>query len=235
MSQVYKIGRDIDNNLVLEDKLVETIHAHVYINDSNELVLLDLKSKYGSLVNGARVSECVLRPGDQLQIGFSKIDWIKIEAELRTLQIKTVAVKKMPAKVFTEVETNYSGKASYKLATEALQMEIAPKVAPVLEKPEIIDVTAKPAMPEKSIEDKTVILISEPIKVPSITIEITKENLNPVPDKNLNKVYKQNALGKVKNKKSFEEIISNVDSLYLFLIIMLLTMFFLGWVISIIT
>jgi pSer/pThr/pTyr-binding forkhead associated (FHA) protein len=144
MSQVFKIGRDIDNNLVLDDKLVESFHAHLYINDNDELVLLDLKSKYGSLVNGARVSESILRAEDQVQIGFSRIDWIKIDAELRANQKKITAVKKMPSKVFSEVETNYSGEASFKLATEALQMEIAPKVIPITEKPAIVEVPVKP-------------------------------------------------------------------------------------------
>jgi len=335
MSQVFKIGRDIDNNLVLEDKLVEAFHAHLYINDNDELVLLDLKSKYGSLVNGARVSESILRAEDQVQIGFSRIDWIKIDAELRANQKKITAVKKMPSKVFSEVETNYSGEASFKLATEALQMEIAPKVIPITEKPAIVEVPVKPEKPEKTIEDEIISLISEQLNVPPISIEIPSEVSipdagivpdpisipvsppipdpisvsepvtvsipvstpipepisvsepdpisipvstpipepisvsepvtvsipvsTPIPDSisdpvpvsasvsiptslpvsvleiNINTAYNTNTPTKARSKKSFEETISNVDSLYLFLILMLLTMFFLGWVISIIT
>lgn len=295
MNQVYKIGRDIDNNLVLDDKLVESFHAHLYINDNDELVLLDLKSKYGSLVNGVRVSECILRAEDQLQIGFSRIDWLKIDAELRANQKKITGVKKMPAKVFSEVETNYSGEASFKLATEALQMEIAPKVIPITEKPAIVEVPAIPEKPEKTIEDEIISMISEQLNVPPISIEIPSEVSipnagiapdpisipvsppipepisvsepvtvsipvsTPIPDSisdpfpvsasvsiptslpvsvleiNINTAYNTNTPTKARNKKSFEETISNVDSLYLFLIIMLLTMFFLGWVISIIT
>jgi pSer/pThr/pTyr-binding forkhead associated (FHA) protein len=295
MNQVYKIGRDIDNNLVLDDKLVESFHAHLYINDNDELVLLDLKSKYGSLVNGARVSECILRAEDQLQIGFSRIDWLKIDAELRANQKKITGVKKMPAKVFSEIETNYSGEASFKLATEALQMEIAPKVIPITEKPAVIEVPVKPEKPENTIEDEIISLISEQLNVPPISIEIPSEVSipdagivpdpisipvsppitepisvsepvtvsipvsTPIPDSisdpvpvsasvsiptslpvsvleiNINTAYNTNTPTKARNKKSFEETISNVDSLYLFLIIILLTMFFLGWVISIIT
>lgn len=271
MSQVYKIGRSSDNNLVLNDKLVEEFHAHLFINDKEQLVLLDLKSKYGSLVNGARVDKCLIRAGDQVQIGFSKIDWEKIAFELRANQNKVAAVKKMTSKVFTEVETNYSGEASFKLATEAIQKEIAPKVIPIEEKTAIIEVSPKPEKPEKTTEDEITSLISEQLNVPPTAKEIPSEVHDletvsdpiPVPvsppitdpnsatvseqvsiqtslpisvlEKNTNTAYNRNTSLKARSKQSLEEMINNVDSLYLFLIIMLLTMFFLGWVISIIT
>lgn len=282
MSQVFKIGRNKDNNLVLDDKLVEEFHAHLFINDTDELVILDLKSKYGSLVNGARVDETILKAGDELQIGFSKADWLKIEIELRSSVKRTVGVKKATEKVFTEVETNYSGEASYKLAVDALQREITvPKIQKKTKKQDEIKVELKAeikpikeieldaksiennqleaATPEetaieetRNVEDTTekteiVESVSEKItlektKIEEIKTPIKKEqtlenNINVVPTTGEIKLQKITspivaAPPTQKNKKSFDALINNPESLYLLLIITFLTMFFLGWVIS---
>jgi len=287
MSQVFKIGRNKDNNLVLDDKLVEEFHAHLFINDTDELAILDLKSKYGSLVNGARVDGTILKVGDELQIGFSKVDWLKIEIELRSSVKRTVGVKKATEKVFTEVETNYSGEASYKLAVDALQREISvPKIQKKTKKQDEIKVEPqteiKPikeveldaksiennqleaATPEetaieetRTVEDTTekteiVISVSEKTTIEETKIEETKieeiktpikeeqtleKNINAVPTTGEIKLQKITdpivaARPTQKNKKSFDALVNNPESLYLLLIITFLTMFFLGWIIS---
>jgi pSer/pThr/pTyr-binding forkhead associated (FHA) protein len=253
MNQVYKIGRDFNNNLVLDDKLVESFHAHLYINDNNELILLDLKSKYGSLVNGARANECALKHGDCVQIGFSEIDWLKIETELRATQHKITAVKQMPAKVFSEVETSYSGEASHKLAIDALQNEIThPVIQAINNKPELIKVqqidkeTVAPLVEsviEKSIETEVnnEILITESNDL--VNTEIDKENNLPSDDslkengenEKVETVVKKEAI--VNKKLSFDEKINSLNGgkLYFLFITMFLTMLLLGWVISIAT
>ncbi len=64
------IGRARDNDLVLEDARVSRHHARLQAR-SGSLVLTDLGSTNGTLVNGGRVHEVVLGDGDRIEIGDS--------------------------------------------------------------------------------------------------------------------------------------------------------------------
>lgn len=63
-----RIGRDASNQIVLPDLLVSRVHATVML-EHNELRVVDNGSSNGTLVNGARVTQAVLKPGDIVQIG----------------------------------------------------------------------------------------------------------------------------------------------------------------------
>jgi hypothetical protein len=60
-------AKDI-TTLVIEDKRVSRLHCQV-TNEGRDWVLRDLKSSNGTFVNGERVSERVLQPGDLVQVG----------------------------------------------------------------------------------------------------------------------------------------------------------------------
>lgn len=66
------IGRDIDCDIVLPDRLVSRHHAHVVwdtINGREGYVVEDLRSKNGTFVNGQEVAERrLLEDGDEIQI-----------------------------------------------------------------------------------------------------------------------------------------------------------------------
>ena len=64
------IGRARDNDLVLNDTRASRHHARLQAR-SGSLVLTDLDSTNGTLVNGGRVSEVVLGDGDRIEIGDS--------------------------------------------------------------------------------------------------------------------------------------------------------------------
>ena len=63
-----RIGRAPECELVLKDSRVSRRHARLHARDGL-LVLTDLGSTNGTLVNGNRVTELVLGAGDRIQIG----------------------------------------------------------------------------------------------------------------------------------------------------------------------
>jgi pSer/pThr/pTyr-binding forkhead associated (FHA) protein len=63
------IGRTAKADFVLDASLVSRVHCRLTADTSNQLVVEDLDSTNGTLVNGKRVSRAVLRNGDVLTIG----------------------------------------------------------------------------------------------------------------------------------------------------------------------
>ena len=65
----YSIGSDPGNDLVINDKLVSMTHLYVE-RQGNQYFIRDLKSAFGTLVNGEHLAEKIeIRDGDTIQIG----------------------------------------------------------------------------------------------------------------------------------------------------------------------
>lgn len=62
------IGRGKENSLVLEDHAVSRHHARI-VEEPDGHILVDNNSANGSWVNGQRVTEQRLKPGDQIRVG----------------------------------------------------------------------------------------------------------------------------------------------------------------------
>jgi pSer/pThr/pTyr-binding forkhead associated (FHA) protein len=62
---VINIGRRLDNHLVLSDPRVSRKHAQIRAK-SGQYFVIDLHSSAGTLLNGERVEEAGLKPGDVL-------------------------------------------------------------------------------------------------------------------------------------------------------------------------
>ena len=67
-----RLGRSLDNDIVLPDEKVSRHHGQIGVR-LGMLVYTDLRSTNGSQLNGAAVSEIALGPGDVLQIGSSTV------------------------------------------------------------------------------------------------------------------------------------------------------------------
>ena len=65
---LLNIGRRADNHIILDDSRVSRAHAQLRLR-YGRYVLYDLGSTSGTAVNGQRVQECVLRPGDVISLG----------------------------------------------------------------------------------------------------------------------------------------------------------------------
>lgn len=66
--EVFFIGRDANNHLVLSDRTVSRKHAVINLL-KGKYVLSDLKSLKGLLVNGVKKREAVLEHGDEIALG----------------------------------------------------------------------------------------------------------------------------------------------------------------------
>lgn len=64
----FLIGRRETNNLRLGGSEVSREHAEI-TRENGQVKLRDMQSRYGSFVNGEPVSECELKPGDQIRLG----------------------------------------------------------------------------------------------------------------------------------------------------------------------
>jgi hypothetical protein len=75
------LGRHRNCDLVLADAKVSSSHARVECSDG-AIVLVDLDSRNGSYVNGRRVSRATLEPGDEIQVGTTRIV-LRVDGDVR--------------------------------------------------------------------------------------------------------------------------------------------------------
>ena len=66
------LGRHKNNDVVITDPKVSSFHARIDRTPEG-FVLVDLKSRNGSFVNGHRVETALLRTGDELRLGAAKL------------------------------------------------------------------------------------------------------------------------------------------------------------------
>lgn len=68
---MLRIGREADNDIALTEKTVHRYHAAVRRSSDGTVVITDLSGQDGNgiFVNGGRVSEARLKPGDVIAIG----------------------------------------------------------------------------------------------------------------------------------------------------------------------
>ena len=72
VEKLYSIGTSPENQLVLADPAVDPVHAKL-IRENDKFFLKDNNSRSGSFVNGQRITQKEIVPGDILRIGSSEI------------------------------------------------------------------------------------------------------------------------------------------------------------------
>ena len=70
---IVKVGKDPMSHLRIDDELASRMHAVIEVSSPDDITLMDLGNGSGTLVNGARVNRCKIRPGDQIQVGGTMI------------------------------------------------------------------------------------------------------------------------------------------------------------------
>lgn len=68
-----RIGKGGQAHLRLESDAVSKSHAIIEVLDSNQVRITDLESTNGTKVNGEKVSQSMLRPGDEIMVGDTKL------------------------------------------------------------------------------------------------------------------------------------------------------------------
>src|SRR5436190_9898084 len=66
---VKTVGRTARADFMLDAPLVSRLHCRLTAEASDQLVVEDLESTNGTIVNGTRVDRAVLKDGDTLTIG----------------------------------------------------------------------------------------------------------------------------------------------------------------------
>lgn len=70
--KLYSIGSAADNQLIINDKSVDALHAKLFTED-DKYVLKDNNSSTGCFVNGQRVTQKEILPGDIVRLGGTEI------------------------------------------------------------------------------------------------------------------------------------------------------------------
>src|SRR6478609_8533245 len=73
VQDIVKVGKDPKSHLRVDDELASRMHAVIEVASAEDVTLIDLGNEPGTMVNGVRVNKRKISPGDQLQIGTTKI------------------------------------------------------------------------------------------------------------------------------------------------------------------
>jgi len=71
-SKIFSIGRNLENDLVLNDPTVSRFHAEIRYNES-QFLLVDKNSSTGTFLNNKKITISQLFAGDILQIAHTPI------------------------------------------------------------------------------------------------------------------------------------------------------------------
>lgn len=74
--RIIKIGKDIHNDIVINDSFVSKFHCQIMQDDNGRCKIADLGSTNGTYVNGMRIyGEKELSPSDVVRVGNSTPPW----------------------------------------------------------------------------------------------------------------------------------------------------------------
>ncbi len=66
---IKTIGRTARADFIVDAALISRLHCRLTADRSDQLVVEDLGSTNGTMVNGKKIDRVVLRPGDRLTVG----------------------------------------------------------------------------------------------------------------------------------------------------------------------
>ena len=78
-------GRGGAANLRIDDEFMSRVHCEVFLRE-NEVVIRDMNSRNGTIVNGQRTQEQVLKTGDKILLGETHLTFLT-EAEMVPSQV----------------------------------------------------------------------------------------------------------------------------------------------------
>lgn len=78
MKYICRIGNNAQNDLIIADQTAADFHAHLIMDNDDRVWIKDLSTKYGTRINGKKITKEELNYSDEVRIGFTIIDWIGI-------------------------------------------------------------------------------------------------------------------------------------------------------------
>ncbi len=88
------IGRDVTNQIVIDDPLVSRVHAAI-LQVGNDHIVEDLDSAAGTSVNGVRIPRRILQHGDVMDFGTHKLRYLNPKSEESELD-RTMLIRALP-------------------------------------------------------------------------------------------------------------------------------------------
>lgn len=76
-----RLGRQLDNDIVLNEEFVSRFHAEIRFEE-NKFVLYDNESTSGTFVNSQKIERCVLNSGDLISLASIQIMFVNNNATL---------------------------------------------------------------------------------------------------------------------------------------------------------
>ena len=77
---IIKVGKLPSSHLCIEDAKVSRMHAIIEVTGKDDIFIIDLGSRAGTIVNGDKVSKQKLTSGDEIQLGDTRV-LLTIETE----------------------------------------------------------------------------------------------------------------------------------------------------------
>lgn len=77
-SGIDKLGRQLDNHIVIKDNLISRYHAEIIV-DRDRTIIRDLDSRNYTFVNGLQFTEAKLQEGDRLSFGNCNFRYTTVE------------------------------------------------------------------------------------------------------------------------------------------------------------
>lgn len=77
------IGRNQENDMILNNDKVSGIHAKAFFNEKEEIVLEDLESRNGTFVNGRKIKQAIVGEKSNISLGDEFVDYNEISTKLR--------------------------------------------------------------------------------------------------------------------------------------------------------
>lgn len=99
------IGREAQNQIVVDDPWVSRVHAAI-VAIGNDHIIEDLRSANGTLVNGARIERRILQHSDVIELGGFHLRYLnaKVAADIDLEQ--TMLIANVPGRLSAPRDTN---------------------------------------------------------------------------------------------------------------------------------
>jgi adenylate cyclase len=119
------LGRHPDNSIQVLDRIVSKEHARITLAPNGAWMIRDAGSLNGTLVNGERIGEAVLKDGDRIHLGNTTFQFVDDDPKAKQAQaaIDRSRVTMMPGQVQSEVRNRIDASKRFMPVAEITDME----------------------------------------------------------------------------------------------------------------
>src|SRR6476659_8420782 len=104
LAAINTIGRHPDNSIQILDRIISKEHAQILRTGDGQFLLRDLGSLHGTYVSGSRVSEHILKHGDELVLGSTHLAYVEQTDAEESLNRVTIAPSALESSVRHKVD-----------------------------------------------------------------------------------------------------------------------------------